>query len=69
MFSEERIRLSPAIVYNFYVGNSNTTYHGKTKRYFKINMCEHVRVSTLTEIRVTGVEDSAIKKYFLLNFV
>ena len=33
--------LRSGIVYKFQCGSCNATYHGKTKRHFKVRMCEH----------------------------
>ena len=57
--------LSSGIVYKFKCGCCNATYYGKTKRHFKIRMCEHLAVSALTGKRVKGDNDSAIKEHHL----
>ena len=53
------------IVYKFKCGGCNATYYGKTKRHFKVRMCEHLGVSTLTGKRMKGENHSAIKEYHL----
>ena len=35
------------IVYKFKCCDCSTTEHGKTKRHFKVNICEHFGVSSL----------------------
>ena len=57
--------LRSGIVYKFKCGGCNATYYGKTKRHFKIRMCEHLGVSALTGKRVKGDNDSAIKEHHL----
>ena len=59
------IFLSSGIVYKFKCGGCNATCYGKTKRHFKVRMCEHLGVSALTGKRVKGNNDSAIKEHHL----
>ena len=40
--------LRSGIVYKFQCGSSNATYNGKTKHHFKVRMCKHLGISTLT---------------------
>ena len=40
-------------------------YYGKSKRHFKVRICEHLGISTLTGKRVKGDDDSAIKEHLL----
>ena len=54
--------LRSGIVYICKCGGCNATYYGKTKRHFKVRMCEHLGVSALTGKRLKGDNDSAIKK-------
>ena len=54
--------LRPGIVYRFQCGSCNATYYGRTKRHFKVRMCEHLGISTLTGKRVKGADDSAIEE-------
>ena len=49
------IFLRSGIVYKFKCGGCNATYYGKTKRHFKVRMCEHLGVSALTRKRVKGI--------------
>ena len=57
--------LRSGLVYKFKCGCCNATYYGKTKRHFKVRMCEHLGVSTLIGKRVKGDNDSAIKEHNL----
>ena len=57
--------LRSGIVYKFQCGSCNATYCGKTKRHFKVRMCEHLGISALTGKRVKGDDDSAIKEHLL----
>ena len=59
------IFLRSGIVYKFKCSGCNATYYGKTKRHFKVRMCEHLGVSALTGKRVKGDNDSAIKEHHL----
>ena len=38
-------------------------YHDKTKRHFKVRICEHLGISALNGKRVKGNDDSAIKEH------
>ena len=57
--------LRSSVVYKFKCGSCNATYYGKTKRHFKVRMCEHLGISALTGKRVKGDDDSAIKEQLL----
>ena len=57
--------LRSGIVYKFQCGSCHATYYGKTKRHFKVRMCEHLGISALTGKRVKGDDDSAIKEHLL----
>ena len=59
------IFLRSGVVYEFKGGGCNATYYGKTKRHFKVRMCEHLGVSALTGRRVKGNNDSAIEEHHL----
>ena len=59
------IFLHSGIVYKFKCGGCNDTNYGKTKRHFKVRMCEHLGVSVLTGKRVKGDNNSAIKEQHL----
>ena len=49
----------------FQCGSCNATHCGKTKRHFKVRMCEHLGISAVTGKRVKGDDDSAIKEHLL----
>ena len=57
------------IVYKFKCRGCNATYYGKTKRQFKVRMCKHLGVSTLTGKRMKGENDSAIKNIIYFAFI
>ena len=59
--------LGSGIVYKFDCGGCSATYYGKTKRHFKIRMCENLGVSALTANKMKGDNDSAIKEHFFCN--
>ena len=39
-------------MYQYKCGGCNATYYGKTKRHFKVRICEHLGISHLTEKKV-----------------
>ena len=43
--------LLSGLVYQYRCGGCNATYYGKTKRHFKVRICEHLGISHLTEKR------------------
>ena len=51
--------------YKFQCCGCNATYYGKTKRYFKVRICEHLEISALTGKKNEGDDDFAIKKHLL----
>ena len=57
--------LRSGIVYKFQWGSCNATYYGKTKRHFKVTMCEHLGISAPTGKRAKGDDDSATKEQLL----
>ena len=61
------IFLRSGVVYEFKGGGCNATYYGKTKRHFKVRMCEHLGVSALTWKRVKGYNGSAVKENHLFG--
>ena len=58
--------LYSGVVYKFQCGSCNATYYGKTKRHFKVGICENLEISALTGKRAKGDDDSAIKEHLLL---
>ena len=57
--------LHSGIIDKFQSGGWNAIYYGKTKRHFKVRMCEHLEISELTGKRFKGYDDSAIKEHLL----
>ena len=57
--------LRSGIVYKFECGSYNSTYYGKTKRHFKVRMCEHLRICAFIEKRVKRDDYSGIKDHLL----
>ena len=55
--------LRSGIVYKFHCGS----YYGKTKRHFKVRMCEHLGISALSGKKVKGDDASAIKEHLLFS--
>ena len=41
--------LLSGLVYQYMCGDCNATYYGKTKRHFKVRICEHLGILHLTE--------------------
>ena len=60
--------LHSGIVYKFQCGSCNATYYSKTKRHFKVTMCEQLRISALTRKVVKGDDDSSIKEHILFCY-
>ena len=58
--------LRSGIACKFKCGDSNAAHYGKTKCPFKVRMCEHLRISALTGMRVKENNGSTIKEYHLL---
>ena len=44
--------LLSGLFYQYKCGGCNATYYGKTKRHFKVRICEHLGTSHLTEKKV-----------------
>ena len=59
------IFLRSDLVYKFKCGCCDAIYYGKTKRHFKVRICEHLAVSALTRKRMKGDNDSIIKEHDL----
>ena len=57
--------LRSGIVYIFQCGSCNATYYSKTKRHIKVRMREHLGISTFSQKRVKGNDDSVIKEHLL----
>ena len=59
--------LLSGLVYKYKCGGCNATYYGKTKRYFKTWICEHLGISHLTgeEVKIDNNKLSAIQVHLL----
>ena len=51
------------IAYKFLCGGCNVNSCYKTKRHFRVRMCQHLGTSPLTGKTVDGDDDSAMKEY------
>ena len=51
------------IAYKFQSGGCNLTSYCKTKRHFRVRMCQQLGISPLTGKRVDGDDYSAMKEY------
>ena len=60
-----RISLCSSTFYKFKCRGCNATYYGKTKRHFKVIMCEHLGLSALSGKRMRANNDSAVKEHHL----
>ena len=54
-------------VYQYKCGGCNATSYGKTKRHFKVQICEHLGISYLTEKKVKADNNklTAIQEHLL----
>ena len=66
---KDKIPIFLCSVYKFKCGGCSATYYGKTKRHFKVRMCEHLEVSALTGKKVKGDKDSAVKKIIYFGII
>ena len=53
------------LVYQYMCGGCNATYYGKTKRHFKVRICEHLDISHPTEKTVDNNKLTAIQEHLL----
>ena len=55
------------LVYKYKCGGCNATYYGKTKRHFKVRICEHVSISHLTrkKVKIDSNKLTAIQEHLL----
>ena len=44
--------LLSGLAYQYKCGGCNATYYGKTKRHFKVQICEHLGISHLTDKKI-----------------
>ena len=51
------------------VAASNATYYGKTKRHFKVRICEHLNISHLTgkKVKIDNNKLTAIQEHLLCS--
>ena len=58
--------LLPGLVYEYERGGCNATYYGKTKRHFKVRICEHLGISHLTEkkVKIDNSKVTTIQEHF-----
>ena len=63
--------LRPGIVYKFKCAGCTATYYGKTKRHFKVKMCECFGVSALTgrELKRTAILLANDIMYFVIIYL
>ena len=59
--------LIPGLVYKYKCGGCNVSYYGKTKRYFKVRICEHFGISHLLEkkVKIDNNNLTAIQEHIL----
>ena len=59
--------LFSGLVYQYKCGGCSATYYGKTKRHFKVRICEHLGISHLTEKKVKTDNNklTSIQEYLL----
>ena len=59
--------LLSGLVYKYKCGGCNATYYGKTKRHFKVRICEHLGISHLTEkkVKIDNNKLTAIQEHLL----
>ena len=59
--------LLSGLAYKYKCGGCNATYNGKTKRHFKVRICEHLGISHLTgkKVKIDNNKLTAIQEYLL----
>ena len=59
--------LLSGLVYKYKCGGCNATYYGKTKRHFKVRICEHFGISHLLEkkVKIDNNNLTAIQEHIL----
>ena len=59
--------LLSGLVYQYKCGGCNATCYGKTKRHFKVRICEHLGISHLTEkkVKIDNNKLTAIQEHLL----
>ena len=55
------------LVYQYKCGGCNATYYGKTKRHFKVGICEYLGISHLTDkkVKIDSNKLAAIQEHLL----
>ena len=61
--------LLSGLVYQYKCGGCNATYYGKTKRHFKVRICEHLGISHLTgkKVKIDNNKLMAIQEHLLCH--
>ena len=59
--------LLSGLVYKYKCGGCNATYYGKTKRHFKVQICEHLGISHLTgkKVKIDNNQLTVIQEHLL----
>ena len=59
--------LLSGLAYQYKCGGYNATYYGKTKRHFKVRICEHLGISHLSDkkIKIDNNKLTAIQEHLL----
>ena len=59
--------LLSGLVYQYKCGGCNATYYGKTKRHFKLRICEHLDISHLIgkKVKIDTNKLTAIQEHLL----
>ena len=59
--------LLSGLFYQYKCGGSNAIYYGKTKRHFKVRICEQLGISLLTEkkVKIDSNKLTAIQEHLL----
>ena len=59
--------LLSGLVYKYKCGGCNATYYGKTKRHFKVRICEHLGISHITgkKVKIDSNKLMAIQEHLL----
>ena len=59
--------LLSGLIYKYKCGVCNATYYGKTKRHFKVRICEHLGVPHLTgkKVKIDNNKLTAIQEHLL----
>ena len=57
--------LLSGLLYKYKCGGCNASYYGKTKRHFKVQICEHLGISHLTgkKVKIDNNKLTAIQEH------